>query len=332
MVISIGILALMITLIGGSSFPLTEGAELEMSSNIKIAPYMDLETGLYGFIDTEGQIIIEPKYQYAESFSEGVAVIAESGSSGTYYGYIDRKGDIILPLKYEYARGFHEGLAMVSEKGNILVINKSGEVSYKLPDNMVVSDYGNGMAPMYPSSEMADTNDVAAGYIGRNGQMLFELDMIKGMPFSDGLSQVAVKNSEGKLMWGYIDQGGAYVIEPQFINSEPFTEGIAAVAVRDANGNKKWGYIDKSGEFVIQAIFDSAFAFSENLAVIYLDNQGYGYIDRNGQIVIGPSFKMATAFSNGFASVRIDSTEFNCIDKYGSKRFSTTNKLIFEFN
>lgn len=309
---------------------MTEGAELELDPNVKIAPYMDIETGLYGFIDVTGQVIIEPKFQYAESFSEGVAVIAESGSKGTYYGYIDRKGDVVLPLQYEYARGFHEGLALVSSGGDLLVINKRGEVSFKLSENMVAGDFSSGMAPMYPMADREDTT-LSSGYMDRNGEIILELPIVKGMPFSEDYAQVFMWHNDVRG-WGYVDHEGNMAIEPQFIGSEPFSEGVAAVAIRDEEGNKKWGYIDETGEFVIDPIFDSAFAFSENLAVVYLDDQGYGYIDRSGQIVIGPGFKMATPFSNGYANVRVDSTNFKCINKFGEMQFEVMNKLVFNFN
>lgn len=153
LVVSIMLFILMNTLIGGNTFPFTEGAELKMDPHVKIAPYMDLESGLYGYIDINGQVLIEPRFRYAEAFNEGVAVIAESDSKGTNYGYIDKKGDIVLPLQYDYARTFHEGLAFVSYKGELIVVNKAGDPAFKLPENMVAGDYASGLAPMYPAAE-----------------------------------------------------------------------------------------------------------------------------------------------------------------------------------
>ena len=329
--VSLGILILLVVLVGGTSFPLTEGAELEFNPDFKMAPYMDLETGLYGYIDIEGQVVIEPRYHYAEAFSEGIAVVAESGSKGTFYGYINKKGDTVISLSYQYARGFHEGLAIVSQNGDLFVINKSGDISHKIPDNMISGDYSYGMSPVYSSFD-SDQSDVSnSGYIDRKGNIVLEIEMVEGYPFSEDLAQIQVFVNEEDVKWGYINQEGTMVIDPIYENSEAFTEGMAAVAIRDSEGNKKWGYINQSGEFVIEPIFDSAFAFSENLAVVYVDDKGYGYIDRNGQFVIGPAFKMATSYSNGYASVRTDATKFKCIDKTGVARFTADNKLIFEF-
>jgi len=319
----------MVTLMSGNQFPLTEGAELEVDPTMKMAPYMDLVTGLYGYIDIEGQVVIEPRFQYAEAFNEGVAVVAESNSKGTFYGYIDRKGDVLLPFKYDYARAFHEGLAIVSQDGDMLVVNKAGDASFKVPSGYVAGDYSNGLAPVYPLKE-SEVKENLSGYMDRNGQISIEMKIIKGMPFQDGLAQVFL-SKDGKRGWGFINVKGDIVIEPRYISSEPFSQGVAAVAIRDDDGNKKWGYINTSGEYVIDPIFDSAFAFSENLAVVYLDDQGYGYIDRNGTLVIGPDFKMATPFSNGYASVRKNSTDFHCIDKTGEMLFEVENMLIFEF-
>ena len=242
LVISMGIFILMITLLGGNKFPLTEGAETEMDPSIKMAPYMDLVTGLYGYIDIEGQVVIEPRYQYAESFNEGVAVVAKSDSKGTFYGFIDRKGDIVLPFKYDYARAFNEGLAVVSQNGNLLIINKAGDASYKAPQGFMVGDYSNGLAPIYPLKD-TETYDATIGYIDRNGKLTIDMPILKGLSFNEGLAQVFLAKDD-KRGWGYIDVDGNVVIEPKFISSEPFSEGVAAVAIRDENGNKKWGYIN----------------------------------------------------------------------------------------
>lgn len=63
----------------------------------------------YGFIDKEGNWIIEPKFKYADSFSEGRAMV----KVGEKYGYIDKSGELIIQPIYENALSFSEGLAPV---------------------------------------------------------------------------------------------------------------------------------------------------------------------------------------------------------------------------
>jgi hypothetical protein len=61
-----------------------------------------------GFINKCGEMVIEPKYQYASDFHNGVALVGfeyESNRVGVLYGCIDTKGKLIheMNLKYEFA-------------------------------------------------------------------------------------------------------------------------------------------------------------------------------------------------------------------------------------
>ena len=61
------------------------------------------ENGKFGYVDEKGKEWIEGKYDYAEEFSEDLAVV----QVGRYFGYIDRKGEIVIPLQYTQAAYFH---------------------------------------------------------------------------------------------------------------------------------------------------------------------------------------------------------------------------------
>lgn len=45
----------------------------------------------YGYINKKGEIIIEPKYDYAEEFSEDLAIVGTEGN----LGYINKKGKLL---------------------------------------------------------------------------------------------------------------------------------------------------------------------------------------------------------------------------------------------
>jgi len=65
-----------------------------------------------GFIDKTGKIVIEPQFQGAGDFSEGLASVAIS-DGGYKEGYIDRTGKIVLEPKWDTAGKFSEGVAWV---------------------------------------------------------------------------------------------------------------------------------------------------------------------------------------------------------------------------
>ena len=54
------------------------------------------EEYLCGFIDSEGNVVIPPKYEVAEDFSEGLALVAEYGW-GSAYGFINTRGEVVIP-------------------------------------------------------------------------------------------------------------------------------------------------------------------------------------------------------------------------------------------
>lgn len=82
-----------------------------------------------GFIDKTGRLVISPKkYLQVGSFYEGMAYVANENNK---FGYIDKKGLLILPYKYDRAERFNDGIAMVLENDVMNYINKKGEYVYR---------------------------------------------------------------------------------------------------------------------------------------------------------------------------------------------------------
>ena len=65
--------------------------------------------GRIGFIDHSGKFVIEPKYVYASSFSEGLAIV--SNDAKQKFGFIDNKGKVAIPEKFRFVLPFKSGLA-----------------------------------------------------------------------------------------------------------------------------------------------------------------------------------------------------------------------------
>jgi WG containing repeat len=69
----------------------------------------------YGFINTQGQVVVEPIYKKANAFSSGLALVTTDQGRA----YIDTQGRTALKLAEQWvtAHDFHHGLALVSGKG-----------------------------------------------------------------------------------------------------------------------------------------------------------------------------------------------------------------------
>src|ERR687884_1062197 len=77
-----------------------------------------------GFIDRTGRVAIQPQWDSARSFSEGLATVGKDGK----FGFIDRTGKVVIPLQFDYAFGFSEGLAGVLVDGKFAFIDQTGRI------------------------------------------------------------------------------------------------------------------------------------------------------------------------------------------------------------
>lgn len=93
------------------------------SGGLAIIHFLGEVKSKVGFIDLKGNEVIAPKYDYAQSFSEGLAVVEMNGRAG----FIDMKGNEVISLEYESAFRFEEGLAMVKKNGRYGFIDKYGK-------------------------------------------------------------------------------------------------------------------------------------------------------------------------------------------------------------
>lgn len=86
------------------------------------------EVGKYGYLNRDGEKIIDYLFDWAYDFSEGLALVYNKGKINDNYGFVDETGNISIPLKYEYAESFSEGLALVRLNRKFGFINKTGEI------------------------------------------------------------------------------------------------------------------------------------------------------------------------------------------------------------
>jgi len=77
------------------------------------------------YIDTTRQVVIQPQFDFAKSFCEGLAWV----KIGSKYGYIDTTGQLVIPAKFEEAERFYQGKARVKIKNKLLGLIPIGEKS-----------------------------------------------------------------------------------------------------------------------------------------------------------------------------------------------------------
>lgn len=67
----------------------------------------------WGFIDKNGNILIDTKYDFAEEFSEGLAAV----KIGDKWGFINTGGELVIDAKYDGADSFEDNTAAVKISG-----------------------------------------------------------------------------------------------------------------------------------------------------------------------------------------------------------------------
>ncbi len=232
----------------------------ELLFNPKLRPV--LENGKYGYANYKGEVIIPAKYDKAEEFVDGLAIVGVNYKQGI----IDTDGREVLALKYDY----------ISQIGRDYQIMKGKSIGLFLRDKKIViepkysltaSSFSDGLLWVLKGDKYS--------FIKADGKEAFggEYDMVKD--FSEGLVGVAkISNYElnGATVpgykYGFLDKTGKLVIDYEYEDCSVFSEGLNPVMK-----NLEYGYIDKKGKVVIPNKFDWASAFEDGTALIYNDGR-----------------------------------------------------------
>lgn len=121
-----------------------EMTNLNVSANIfNSTPYYYIKKeGLWGIMNNDANVFVEPAYSSISKFSEGIAAVYKDNK----YGFIDATGNIIIPCSYLSASNFSEGLAAVTIEGKkgYAFINTKGDIIIKPINCDSVGDFYNG--------------------------------------------------------------------------------------------------------------------------------------------------------------------------------------------
>ncbi|MBO6794285.1 MAG: WG repeat-containing protein [Balneolaceae bacterium] len=249
-----------------------------------------LLNGEWGYINKSGKMVLEPRYQNAFTFSDGLAIVRESWR----WKYIDETGEQAFEGDFEDLRTFSEGKAAVRVDGRWGYINQNG--------NFIINPRFRGATSFSNDRAFVRSLDYRDYfYINEFGNPLDALNMPGDMDFIESGSfqeKRALVLEDG--LYGYIDPTGNTVIDLQYSEALPFSDQLAAVLISD-----RWGFIDTTGTIAISPQFVSAGTFNDGLAPARKNSNQYGFIDKTGAFVIAEQFDEVRAFSEEFAPVRI---------------------------
>ncbi len=250
-----------------------------------------------GYIDRDGQLVINLQFDYADEFSNGLARVVTDKK----FGYINTNGEFVINPQFEDAENFgteDNPLALVKFGGKYGYIDKSGNyaISPQFDDAGGFTNYFSEVPGRSGYSLAGVKVGDKWGFIDKTGNFAVAPQFSAVGSFSEGRALVKIGDK-----CGYIDETGKMVIAAQFECSSSldevgkFSEGLACVKITDAQTQTKAP--DKlPGK-------DSSLTYTYPAVVAVEPRYKYGFIDRTGKFVIEPQFEVAGDFSGGLAAV-----------------------------
>lgn len=276
------------------------------------------QSGMFGFMDSVGRVIVDPVYESAFCFSDGLARVRLNGS----YGFVNAKGTLVISNQHATATDFSDGFAVVSDNGSMGVIDKRGNTVVPIAYDSVTIAGGNVFAyymqnkcgfiardafqitsPIFLDCGCFDNETAIVldndgfGLIDKSGKFL-----IHGTEriHSIGNGRYVVLNDAGFAMY---DLKGNALTKHVFDGFGVFSEGLSAAALEG-----KVGFVDSTGRTQIPFIFRHRDGFPENsmlsgglVAVSLVENVGVA--DNQGNILITDEFDEVVLVGGGAAAV-----------------------------
>ncbi len=255
--------------------------------------HADFKKGKFGYINKNGELAIEYKFDYAEDFENGIAKIRIGDRNTGKFAYINRKGAFKTKM-YSSLSDYENDVAYASLDNKYVLIDTSGKE---------ISKYYDDIGKFNENYAWAKLKNKYT-FISIKGQQ-FDLWFDEAGDFSNGRAKIKIADK-----WGFVSKSGEISTQPIYDNVFNYQNNIAKVEKDD-----KSAFIDLNGK-VITEWYDRIFMFSDERAVICKENK-WGYIDINGRVVIKPTYDRAFAFSNGQALV-VSNGQMITIDKQGN--------------
>lgn len=270
--------------------------------------------GKYGFVNHEGEIVIQCKWTKVDNFREGLAVVDDSSGK---YGYLDLNGNRLIPCMWDKAEPFEDGMAVVKVKFGAWDY-KSGVIDKD--NNLIIPTTYNSLEYIGDGLFKHFQSGPNYGIVNKDNEIVSTPYWYSIGRFYDGLCPV--QEREGEHRYGYIDRTGKLVIPFWWNSANRFSEGLAIVQDKD----RKYGVIDIQGNVLIPCYHERLQDFHEGLCAFEKDGKT-GFINKEDEIVIDAEWKTIsyfTRFNSGRCLVQDEDGKYGYINKTGSLVISYT--------
>lgn len=300
-----------------------------------------LENEKYGFIDSEGVVILKPEYEEIGQFKDNVAYIKK----GDKYGYINDQIQIIIPCKYSAVGTFNqrghvwvnEGAKMLkgSSKefsgGNFGLYDKSGKLIIPAKYKKLGCFLKYTFTPTKKNLDGKSFNHQTI--LKESGSHLFYSKFAVDHTLFSIISDEAVgyytSNESDARKNAVMDLDGNVLIkEGKYNNAFYPSDGMALVSDK----SKYYNYLNlKTGKLLYKKYIYDAWAFQDGVAIITTNDKRQEMIDLTGK-TISKSYDVIFPRTNGVHIV-MDSgsgkTYYGLLDVKGQEILPATQMFIY---
>ena len=295
-----------------------------------------------GFINVNKGLIIEPIYYNTISYDKAFTNKYEAVAVDNKWGYIDDEGNKVIDFQYEEARNFSEGYAAVAKNGKFGLINDKNEVIIPFKYFNINESYGNvcelsngelmgyyfinskkTIEPKYLNS-LNFNSQVTIGYTSPNkfdvvkndGTILTSLTGEADIINAD-MSNPELLAKQKKFLISYGgEKRGVLIVENGAILKLIPAEYDAVIyegnrTILEKHGVNGCDYYLLQDDGSIKSVTENELYgeqqsnYEEDLingCIVFQNEEGYGFKDSNGKIIVKAKFENLTNFNKkGYA-------------------------------
>ncbi|MEM8978703.1 MAG: WG repeat-containing protein [Pseudomonadota bacterium] len=265
--------------------------------------------GLWGFIDAKGRMVVEPQYERVLSGSEGLRGVKFNEDGINRWAFLDSKGQIIGDPNARGLKRYKGGWAAYKYFDDLwyFIDTKGNRIS-----DMGWEDIG-GWEPPFAAVKAGSQWGIA--HIGDFG---FANPVDDPAFFTEGEAIQSISGISEESFVVQTDRG----VKLLQIGKLPYQVAAAVIPIAADNAfhrrikpmvnglapiqmsDGQWAMLHKrTGSLVFKGRFDEIRSMQEGFAAVKLDGL-WGYINRQGKMVVPPTYDRAFDFSGGYATVR----------------------------
>ena len=235
---------------------------------------------LFGYHYT-GRVWIEPQFERARPFCDGLAAVKKNGK----WGYLDKTGRTAIPIRYTLANDFSEQRAFVREENQWIMLSMQGENVCGKKKFFYGGVFSESLAPV---AVLKEKGQVDYGYVTRSCDCAIQPHFEMAKSFENGLAPVQFRDR-----WNLINRDGKEILDFS-LDAPPVYHVV------DHAGHKlpfwyvkkdgRLGVLSGKGRVVIRPEYHYLAWLKRGAWKVAVAKDKFGLLKPNGEVALEPTF------------------------------------------